>query len=123
MSLSVALTGLVGVLTPLATAVVQQPTWTPRLRSIVGVVVSVVLAAATVYGEQAAHLTHATLPTLLGAVTAVIVAAQATYHGLYKPTGLAPALERVTSPQFVMPTNSPPPLDPPAPTVTPPAKK
>lgn len=86
---------ILGVLLPLLTSVVQQPTWSAPLRAVVGLVAAVIggfvtcLANGTVGDGQ----------TLLSTIAVVLVAAQATYRGFYKPTGVAPGIEAATSPR------------------------
>lgn len=87
-----ALAGIVGILAPLLTAVVQQPTWSTQVRRIVAVVIALVLGAATAaVGGQLGDGS-----TLLTALAAVLVASQATYGTLWGAA--TQAIEQATSP-------------------------
>jgi hypothetical protein len=86
---------ILGVVLPLLTALVVQPTWSKPLRAAVGLV-------AAVLGGVLTCLANGTIgdgQTLLSTVAIVLVAAQATYQGFYKPSGIGPALEAATSPR------------------------
>lgn len=87
-----ALSLLVGFITPLLTALLQQPRWTGRTRVMVGWGVAVVLGLLT--SAQTGALGNA--KSTAQAVMLVLVTAQATYTG-WKKTGVAPAIEAATS--------------------------
>lgn len=92
-----ALWGVVlGILLPLATAVVQQPKWSKRTRTIVGVAASIVVGFATVAanGDLTAGLTAP------ATVAAVVAAAQLAYTKLWQPAQIAPLIEDATSRLF-----------------------
>lgn len=90
---------ILGVLTPLLTAVVQQPRWSPRLRAIASAVVSVVVGVLTVLanGVDLSAWNGDKAQITLGVVALVLVASNTAYKTLWKPTGVAPAIERATS--------------------------
>lgn len=83
---------ILGVILPLLTAVVQQPTWSQTVRRIVATVLAVAVGIGTAWFNG--ELSHGT--TVVAACAAVLVAAQATYHTLWGD--LAPAIEAATSP-------------------------
>lgn len=85
---------ILGVLTPLATSVVQQPVWGAKTRALVGAAVSVVVGVVTCL----ANGDIGSGQTVLSTIAVVLVAAQATYKGFWKPTGIAVATEQATSP-------------------------
>lgn len=88
-----ALWGLIlGLLTPLVTAVAQQPWFSHRTRQIVGVVVSVIVGLVTVLAQGEIGNTPVTVTTVL----AVIVAAQAAYTRLWQPSHLTERIEWTT---------------------------
>ncbi|HET9653820.1 MAG TPA: hypothetical protein VFP72_00565 [Kineosporiaceae bacterium] len=92
--------GLVlAVLTPLVTAVAQQPRWTSRTRSIVGALVSLVVGFLTV--ATAGKLGDTS--TLLTTLALVVAAAEASYQKLWRGTGLTQMIENATSPRQVKP--------------------
>jgi hypothetical protein len=85
---------LAGVFTPLLTSIVQRPTWSKPKRTIIGVIVSVVIGLFTCLADG----TLDNAATLLATVTVVVVASAAAYKGLWQPSGVAPGLERATTP-------------------------
>lgn len=88
--------GLVlGVVMPILTAIVQQPRWSDRTRTIVGWAMSIVAAIITCLANGSFHFDQG--QTVLATIAVVLVAAQATYVG-WKKTGLTGKIEAVTSP-------------------------
>lgn len=85
---------LVGFFLPLAVSVVVQPRWPSHVKAIVTFLLCVVAAIGTVWTQDVdvggQTLTKAILTVLVGAVTG--------YRGLWKPTGVAEAVESATSP-------------------------
>jgi hypothetical protein len=83
---------IVGALTPPLLAVVQQPKWPGWLRS------TVMLASAAVVGVGTAWL-QGTLTFVRFTDSALVagVAIIAAYHGIWKPSGVAPTIETKTS--------------------------
>lgn len=82
---------IVGTLLPLVVAVVQRRTWPDWLRSAIMVAVSALAAAGTAYFQG-----DLTGRRFVEAGLVIIVATIATYQGLWKPTGVAPAIEAKT---------------------------
>jgi hypothetical protein len=83
---------LFGVVAPLAIAVVQQPTWSPAARWVVGWLCAVMVGILTCLAKG----TIDEGDTVLRTVAVVLVASQATYAGWRH--GPAALIERVTSP-------------------------
>lgn len=87
----------VGALLPLLTAIVQRPAWSAQVKKIVAVVLALVAGVVTVAASggwaqfQQGSLTFAT-------IIAVLTVSQSTYDLLWKPSGIAPVIERVTTP-------------------------
>lgn len=92
---------VVGFFMPLLLAVVQQPGWSPAIRSIVMFIASVIAGAGTVYFMGKWDTTN-----LVTTILFVMVTAIATYKGLWQTTTIAPRIESATS--------SAPKVDPPA---------
>lgn len=87
-------TVLMGVITPLVTAVIQQPRWHQRTRVLVAVVVSAIMGVGTVYFTDPTSLDSGVTMTV---VVAIMTASAASYNTLWKPLGIR-RLEDVTSP-------------------------
>lgn len=85
---------IVGFVTPLIVSVINQPSWSPMLKSAIAFVVAAVLGAVTAYFKG-----NFDGQTVLSSILLVIVTAIATYQGFWKPTTIAPRLEHVTSGQ------------------------
>lgn len=83
-----------GVFTPLLISVAQRKTWTGATRTLVGVGISIVIGILTCLSDGT--FTHT--KTLLATVAAVTLVSVTTYKGLWKPSGIAPALEKATTP-------------------------
>ncbi len=84
---------LVGAVLPLATAVVKQDRLSRRANTIIAV-----LVALTVAGTVVAIRHEVGVQNLAVSFTALYTTAVAFYHGLWKPTGLAPTVQTRTSP-------------------------
>ncbi|WNN95980.1 membrane protein [Arthrobacter phage Hirko] len=83
----------VGFFSPLVIAVIQQSRWSARRQSVVAFLFYVVVAAVTAWLNG--------IFTTVGIVTAVLVVfviASTAYKALWKPAGVAPAIESATSP-------------------------
>jgi hypothetical protein len=89
---------LVGTLAPLVIAAVQRPGWPTALRTGVSVLFCLIAGLGTAYLEGSLTTAEVTGGSLLRSTLAVLVAAQATYRGVWQPSGIAGTLERVTSP-------------------------
>jgi hypothetical protein len=85
---------ILGVLTPLVVAVVQQPRWGTRYRAVVAAVAAVIVGVVTVL----ANGTWQDASGTLGIIALVLVASNTAYKTLWKPTGVAPLIEAKTSP-------------------------
>jgi hypothetical protein len=82
------------VITPLATSVVQQPTWSRTRRTTVGAIVSIVVGVVT--AALAGDLTSGM--DLLTAIGVVLVGSEAFYQKLWKGSGVTETIEAKTSP-------------------------
>lgn len=82
--------------------VIQQPRWSPRLRSMVTFVWCLLVAVGTAW-LTGAFADAVDVRTWVTAFLGVFVGAIVGYKGLAQPTGLARAIETATSPK------SPPP--------------
>lgn len=80
-------------ITPAVTAVVQNPTWSKRKRSLVAGAASVVTGV--VAAAAAGQFTDP--GNLVLTVAAVLVASEAAYEKLWQPTGAAGVIERATA--------------------------
>lgn len=76
---------------------VQQPRWSAKVRAAVTFGYCVVVGLVTAYLTGAFAGVH-DLRAGVSAVLFMLVTAVASYHGFAKPTGVAPAIERATSP-------------------------
>ncbi|MET9293460.1 hypothetical protein [Streptomyces sp. NPDC003077] len=84
---------IVGFASPLLISVVNQPQWSGAVRTAIQVVVSVLVGLGSAYfaGDFAGK----------DVVTSILVAAVAAisaYKGVFKPSGIAPKVEKATSP-------------------------
>ena len=91
------LAGAVGFLAPLLVAFLNQEHWSTQTKQIVMVVTAVVLGVLTaaVQGKLDLHNLAVTLPV-------VVAACQVAYTVLWKPTGIAPAVEKATAAKPVL---------------------
>ena len=87
---------VVGVLLPLLTAIVVQTHWADQVKAIAQAALSFVAAVVITYTEGNLDGDH--LRQLFMAFLIVFAPAIATYYGFYKPTGIAPSIERATTP-------------------------
>ncbi|MER7707253.1 hypothetical protein ABTX81_30670 [Kitasatospora sp. NPDC097605] len=83
---------IVAFFSPLATSVVQQPTWPKPARTSVAIGTSALIGIGIAY-FAGAFTGRGVLSTVL---LTVLVSATA-YSTVFKPSGIAPALERATS--------------------------
>lgn len=85
---------IVGFLSPAAIALVNRPTWSSFARTSVMVATSTAVGLGTSYfaGDFAGH--NIVTNALIAATGAI-----ASYKGIFQPTGIAAAIERLTSPQ------------------------
>lgn len=84
---------LVGALLPPFVAIIQQPKWPSWFRAAVTAVTSIFAGLITVWLEGEVHFDS----NLIGAMLTVGVAALASYRGFWKPTNIAPTIEKKTS--------------------------
>lgn len=85
--------GIVGFFLPHLLAIVQQPGWSKGMQAVVTFAGSLVAAIGTVLIQNDGWSWHDWVSSSL----LILVTAIATYHGLWKPTGVAPAIEKSTS--------------------------
>lgn len=88
---------IAGAVTPLLTAVVQQPRfkWSSRTRALVGAGISIVVGLLTCLANGDLHVSEG--QTILSTIAVVLVTSISTYKGLWKPTGVAGGIESATS--------------------------
>ena len=85
---------LVGWFLPMLVAVIQQLMWPTWFRSMVTVVACVVTGFVTTWLTVDFDWNR----DLVSSILTVLVAAQASYLAFFKPTKIAPTIERATSP-------------------------
>lgn len=85
---------LLGVFTPLLTAIVQRPTWSRPKRTVIAVVISIVLGLLTCLADG----TLGQAETVLATVAAVVLASATAYKTLWQPVGVAGTIELATTP-------------------------
>lgn len=83
---------LVGASLPLVVAAIQQPKWSESARSIVTFLTCLIAAGGTAFFQH-----NLTGRGLVSAALFVTVSALTTYKLVWKPTGVAPAIERATT--------------------------
>lgn len=81
----------VGFFSPLVIAVIQQSRWPARTQSVVAFVFYVAVAAVTAWLNGIFNTVG-----LVTAVLVVFITASTSYKNLWKPTGVAPAIEAAT---------------------------
>ena len=84
---------LVGFFSPPVISLIQQNRWTPRAKSIVAFAFYLAVGAVTAYFSGVFTVTG-----LATAILVVFVTAANSYKALWRPTGVAPAIESATSP-------------------------
>lgn len=89
---------LVGLIVPPLTSVIQQPSWSRRVRTIVAVIASLVIGFITAVATGAINDPSQLVPTLI----AVLLAAEAAYQKFWAPTGISASVESATSPSQVI---------------------
>ena len=82
---------IVGFFTPPVLAIIQQGGWSSRVRAVVAFGAALVAGAGTAYFQG-----DLTGRRFVEAALVVLVAAIATYQSFWKPTGVAPAIQKVT---------------------------
>lgn len=84
---------IVGFLLPPVLAVIQQARWSDAFRAVVAFLACAVAGAGTAYFQGDLNFER-----WVEAGLVILVSAMATYRGLWKPSGIAPAIEAKTSP-------------------------
>ena len=84
---------ILGFVSPLIIAVIQQPKFHEGARAIITFLYCVVVGVGTAFFEG-----RLTGQRAITSVLIVLVSAITTYRGLWRPTGAAPAVEAATSP-------------------------
>lgn len=84
---------LVGFLLPNAVAVVNQPGWSRATKAVWTLIVCVLAGAGTAWFNGAF-----TGRGVVSSILVIAVLALVTYQTIWKPSGIAPAIERATSP-------------------------
>lgn len=85
---------IVGFFAPPVIAIIQQQKWSNAVRASVTFVLALVAGAGTAYFQG-----DLTGKRFVEATLVILVSAISTYHGFWKPTGIGPKLEKVTSPK------------------------
>ncbi|MFJ5143071.1 hypothetical protein [Streptomyces sp. NPDC088707] len=88
----------VGSLTPLITAVVQRPEWSVRAKKIVAAVMALLAGVFTVAYEGGIEQFQHGVPTF-ATIAAVLAVSQSAHDLIWKPIGIAPAIESATTPK------------------------
>ena len=83
---------IVAFFVPPVVALVNQQKWSSKIKAVVFFGVSLIAAAGTAYFQG-----DLTGKRFLDSALLIVAAAAAYYHGLYKPTGVAPTIEKATS--------------------------
>lgn len=83
---------IVAFFVPPVVALVNQTGWSSKLKSVVFFAVSLVAAAGTAYFQG-----DLTGKRFLDSALLIVAAGAAYYHGLWKPTEVAPTIEKSTS--------------------------
>jgi len=83
---------IVAFFVPPAVALINQTGWSSKLKAVVFFAISLLAAAGTAYFQG-----DLTGKRFLDSALLIVAAAAAYYHGLYKPTGVAPTIEKATS--------------------------
>lgn len=83
---------VVGFLTPIILSVIIQPTWSKRVQSLIAFVWAVIvsLVVLLLQGDLNGRSWYSS-------ALVIFVFSIGTYHGLWKPTAVAPAIESATS--------------------------
>src|SRR5574343_563087 len=81
-----------GFLLPLLMSVILQKPWSREVKAAVTFVVCYIVAAVQMWLDTGIDASH-----LFGNGLAIFVIAISTFYGFWKPTGIAPKLEAITS--------------------------
>ena len=85
---------VVGFFVPIVTAVVVRQAWAPGLKAIANFVIAAVAALGVVYFKG--DLDTSNKNAIVSSVLLVVVTSIAAYHGLLRPTQVAPSIEKAT---------------------------
>jgi hypothetical protein len=85
---------IVGFIMPPIMSIIQQPSWSQSVRSIIMFIVSIIVGFGTAWFKGDLNGVDITTSILIVMVTGI-----ATYQGFWKPNGVSPAIERATSPK------------------------
>lgn len=88
---------LVGSGLPPLIAILQQPRWSTPVKAVVTLLVCLLVGTVNVVLNDVA-LDFGNWRAILTSILILLVAAYSTYQSFWKPTGIAPAIERGTSP-------------------------
>lgn len=86
------ISGIVGGLLPFAIALINQSHWAPGLKSVIAFLCCLIAAFITVWAKG-----DITATDYIASALTVFTVARASYAGLWRPTGTAPALEASTT--------------------------
>ena len=84
--------GVIGAILPIAIAVINQVRWSTAVKSEVAFVICLIAAGVTCWVKGDLNATD-----YLASALAVFTLARTTYAGVWKPTGVATAVEEKTS--------------------------
>jgi hypothetical protein len=85
---------VVGFFVPIVTAVVIRQAWAPGLKAIANFVIAAVAALGVVYFKG--DLDTSNKNAIVSSILLVLVTSIASYHGLLRPTLVAPSIEKAT---------------------------
>lgn len=80
------------VVLPPAIAIVNQPRWSGAVKAIFALLVATGDGLGTAYFNDSFHGR-----TIVGCILLAVIIIGATYHTLWRPSGIAPGIERATS--------------------------
>jgi hypothetical protein len=83
-----------GALVPFVVSLITQSHWSAKVRQVLMIAVSAIVATILYLNDNGWYFTSAA--DVLAAVIAVVTAAQTTYHGLWKKSGLTDAVSKLT---------------------------
>lgn len=86
---------IAGILSPLIISVVQQPKWSGQTRVLVHLAASVAIGLLTCLANGTLD---SNVQTVLSVIAVVLVSSSAAYGSIFKPSGIAAAIENGTSP-------------------------
>ena len=98
MSESLMFSAVVGFFLPPLVAVIQQPHWPDWFRAVVGFLAAVVVSLGTLYFTGGLVLSGTGKEWIIFDFLLLLVTSISTYRELWKPTGIAPMIEQISSP-------------------------